>query len=367
MTTWVDFAEVRRRVKIDEVLLKMYGLGDTLKRRGNRLVGPCPIHPGADSPRAFHVDVEKGVYFCFSGCGGKGGNVIDLVSAIDRTTVREAALKLQAAFLNGGETSPPTGTQRSPNAAPPAPVPVAPDASTAATKPPAAEEEGNAPSALPNPPLALRLSLAHDHPYIAQRGLSLDTATTFGLGYCRRGMLRGMVALPVANSEDEIVGYVGRRLKPQDIEAFGKYRFPKNFRSDLLLFNLPRAVKNREEKSLIVVEGFFGAMMLHQLGFRNVVATMDCSLSETQALLLAAHASSVTLVFDGGTAGRAGTKAALELLSGKVRTRAIWLPDAAQPDTLPSRLVRWALRGATELDLSELSFSLATPSASQAT
>jgi DNA primase len=77
VTEWIDFAEVRAKVSLEAVLLEMYGLGDRLKRQGKKLFGPCPIHQG-DSPRAFQVDLEKNVYFCFSGCR-KGGNAIDFV------------------------------------------------------------------------------------------------------------------------------------------------------------------------------------------------------------------------------------------------------------------------------------------------
>ncbi len=66
---WVEFKEIKRRVKLAEVL-EHYGLLDKLKRKGDNLVGPCPIHKGSN-PSQFHVSLSKNNYNCFGadGCG----------------------------------------------------------------------------------------------------------------------------------------------------------------------------------------------------------------------------------------------------------------------------------------------------------
>ena len=55
MGPWIDFHELRRRVTLEDVVFRFYGI-DTLERDGQKLVGPCPVH-GGDSPRAFHADL----------------------------------------------------------------------------------------------------------------------------------------------------------------------------------------------------------------------------------------------------------------------------------------------------------------------
>src|ERR1041384_7186413 len=102
MPNWVNFAEIRAKVSLEDVLVRLYGL-TTLKREGDTLIGPCPVH-GRDSPRAFHADVVKNVWHCFSRCQG-GGNQLDLVAKKEGIGIREAALKLQAMFL--GDAGPP--------------------------------------------------------------------------------------------------------------------------------------------------------------------------------------------------------------------------------------------------------------------
>lgn len=368
MTVWLDFTEIRAKVSLEDVLLTMYGLGDRLKRQGKKLVGPCPIHQG-DSPRAFQADLEKGVYFCFSGCGRKGGNAIDFVMAMDRISVREAALKLHAEFIAPHEGAPVTGPK---SVRPPAP-PKALPGSTPATrqraatertppseKEPAVNDDEEAASGGPaNPPLALRLELAPDHPHILkERGLSLETAKAWGIGYCRRGMLRSMIAIPIHNEDAELIAFAGRRLKPQDIAEFGKYRFPKNFKRDLVLFNLHRVRKLPPEHGVILVEGFFATIALSERGLRNAVASMGCSLSEAQADLLSECAAHVTILYDGDPSGRGGADDALALLEARgVSSGIVRLPESWKPEHAPARLLRWAVQGVRLLGLRELVFT----------
>jgi len=76
-----------------------------------------------------------------------------------------------------------------------------------------------------------------------------------------------------------------------------RYRFPARFRKSIVLFNLHRAVACGD--SVIVVEGFFDAVNVHQAGLPCVVAPMGCSLSRRQEELLQQHFREVVLLLDG--------------------------------------------------------------------
>ena len=340
MTDWVDFKELKARVSIEDVLLRYYELPNLVRERTS-LIGPCPVH-GGDSPRAFHADLERNLWHCFSGCK-TGGNQLDLVSKKEGISVREAALRLLAAFppipRNGTATPGPVPTATSPpprTVAPPKDLPVVPP------------EPGR------NPPLSLTLALLGDHPHlVTDRGLTSDTVNAFGVGYCPRGILAGMIAIPIHDEHAQLVAYAGRRLKPQDVREHGKYKFPKGFKKELVVFNLHR-VKTRE--TVIVVEGFFSAMLLHQMGFMNVVAVMGSSLSTAQADLLVTFAE-VFVLFDGDEAGRVGAAAAVELLGSRTIVRLIELPEGFEPESASARMLRWAFTGMTVLDLSRVSFA----------
>jgi len=53
-----------------------------------------------------------------------------------------------------------------------------------------------------------------------------------------------------------------------------------------VVYNLHRAKDHAKDQGLIVVEGFFDCMRLHQAGIPNVVALMGSSLSVEQEALL---------------------------------------------------------------------------------
>jgi DNA primase len=282
MSQWINFAEIRAKVSLEDVMVRMYGITN-FKRDGDKLVGPCPVH-GGDSPRAFHADLTKNVWHCFSKCQ-KGGNQLDFVAAKENISIRDAALKVQAFFLSG-ETprrEAPPSAEKEANRAP-------------ASRPTAKKEEEDPES---NEPLSVKLDLKPDHPHLMEeRKLKLETTKHFAVGYCSRGIMRGTIAIPIHDQEGELVAYAGRRLKPSDIREFGKYKLPKGFRKELVLYNLHRAKEHQAEKGLILVEGFFTVLKLYEAGFPNVVAAMGCELSDAQARLLH-DAKEVILLLDG--------------------------------------------------------------------
>ena len=365
MVDWIDFAEIRARVSLEDVLLGMYQLGERLKRSGKKLIGPCPIH-GGDNPRAFQADLEKNVWYCHTGCH-RGGNALDLVSALERFPIRDAALKLHAAYLAAGApvaAPPPPRATAKPGSAPRAPPTgdVPPPRTPAQSAPTSASsEEGaaeEAPEGSVNPPLSIKLTLSHDHPHLLkERGLSLETVTAFNVGYCARGLLRGMIAFPIRDEDGDLVAYAGRRLKSADIREHGKYRFPKNFRKELVLYNLDRVKAIAGKEGIVLLEGFFSVLALSERGIPNAVASMGCTLSEAQADLLAEYAPHVAILYDGDDAGRGGSLQAQELLEKRnVPSTRILLPEGTEPEGHSGRLLRWAVSGARLLNLRELAF-----------
>ncbi len=82
------FSHLKRFVSIERVLTAR-GLITSLKQRGQRLIGPCPVHHG-DNPQAFVVDRPKNLWHCFTRCGG-GGDVVKLVQRMDHCNYPEVA------------------------------------------------------------------------------------------------------------------------------------------------------------------------------------------------------------------------------------------------------------------------------------
>jgi len=184
-------------------------------------------------------------------------------------------------------------------------VPAAKPAARPAAVPKAAPE-----SNVPNPPLKFRLDkLERSHPYLTeQRKLTPETIVDFGIGFCSKGMMADRIAIPIHNVKGEVVAYAGRFVG-EPPEGTPKYKLPPGFRKSQELFNLDRAIKEPADKPLLIVEGFFDAMKIHDHGYRKVVAIMGATLSSAQEELIRQHttrASHVIVMLDENEAGQAG-------------------------------------------------------------
>ena len=101
---WVDFKAIKAAVTMQMVLDHYKVLG--LKRVGDELRGPCPIHKGATNTKDLSVNLTKNAFKCFSDACKARGNVLDFVAAMEKCEVRDAALKLEAWFKIGDTDDP---------------------------------------------------------------------------------------------------------------------------------------------------------------------------------------------------------------------------------------------------------------------
>jgi 5S rRNA maturation endonuclease (ribonuclease M5) len=199
----------------------------------------------------------------------------------------------------------------------------------------------------PNPPLKFRLDkLERDHPYLTERGLTQETIIDFGVGFCAKGMMAERIAIPIHNPEGNVVAYAGR-WPGEPAEDTPKYKLPQGFRKSLELFNIDRASKEPAEMPLIIVEGFFDAMKLHQHGCRKVVALMGSTMSPAQEELIRRHTDRrghVIVMLDEDEAGRAGREDIAVRLSRFVFVKVhTFEKDGEQPENLSAADVGFLL------------------------
>jgi len=335
MSRWVDFKTVRESVDFSQVL-QDYGVEVTIK--GNQAMGFCPLpdHKGRSKAqsKSFSVNLGKGIFQCF-GCQAKG-NVLDFAALMegldpdDTAQFRQAALMLQDRYLGEGEPQQKTSAPKKD-----APVEVA------------VEPETDQDAALPrvvNTPMDFELKkLDSDHAYLRDRGLTRETIEYFGIGYCKQGLMSGRIAIPLHDAEGRLIGYAGRLVDDKKISAdVPKYKLPGPrerdgtvyvFSKSEFLFN---GFRFREPlDALIVVEGFFGAMSLHQAGRSNVVALMGASCSKHQAELLIGlvkPSGHVWVMPDGDAAGEKCAESVLATVASARFVRWIRLSDGKQPE-----------------------------------
>lgn len=295
---WMDFAAVKARVSIGE-LLAWHGLA--IPAQAVKWRGRCPVH-GGQGEQSFHVHLSRNVFHCFA-CGANG-DVLDLAVALEGGTLAQAARRLDDRF-----SSSPSRWPVQPQCAP---------GVRTVTK-------GRQRLA----PLRFQLKgVRPDHPWIASRGIHPETAAVFGVGvYSGRGLMRNRCVIPIHDDQGRLVAYAGRSLG----QAQPRYLFPSGFAKSGALFNFHRASAECGH-AVIVVEGFFDCMRVWQAGHRATVALMGVAMSQDQQLLLTSRFRRVVLMLDGDDAGRNAARKLAARLRPYVEVRLVHLPEGSQPD-----------------------------------
>ena len=307
---WVDFREVKDAVSMADLLLH-YKV-DWLRRcRPGQLHGRCPIHHG-NREDAFHVSLSKNAFQCFA-CQAHG-NTLDFVAAMEQCSVREAARRLAYRFTIA-------------------------DGASAATvgETPAENSHWLGKNKGDNRPLPFILhGIDGAHPYLQARGILAATAACYGVGfYSGRGLMRGRVVIPIHDVQGRLVAYAGRALDSTP----PKYRLPAGFRKSRVLFNFHRAAAV-EQAAVVVVEGYFDCLKVHQAGYRSVVALMGTALSALPEKLLRERFRRVVLMLDGDRSGREATERIAAQLAGKCSLQLVMVPDGKQPDQMEGEEIR---------------------------
>ena len=100
-TEWVDFRLIKAMVTM-QMVLDRYSI--PLKASGHELRGKCPIHRGSNN-KHFTANISKNVFKCFFAECGAHGNILDFVAAMEKCSVRDAAVKLRDWFQVGDTTA----------------------------------------------------------------------------------------------------------------------------------------------------------------------------------------------------------------------------------------------------------------------
>jgi DNA primase len=225
--------------------------------------------------------------------------------------------------------------------------------------------------------------------YLRERGLNDDTIRTFGLGYASGGnrllqylqgeseqdlqaagvisisddgrpfdFFRDRVLFPIRDVQGRTIAFGGRSLEDGAVPKYLNSRDTLLFHKQETLFAHDQARRAMgQERQAVIVEGYMDALMAHQHGFRNVVATLGTALTEHHVRLLRRQVDDIVFALDPDAAGQAATERALRVAdeslrtsvtpvlganrrqqrfvaSRSVRLRVLTLPDSKDPDEL---------------------------------
>ncbi len=340
---FVSFDEVKAKVPIPDVL-QVLGVASRFEQRNGAFVGVCPfpshVHGPSPNGEQFRINLVDGslwMWRCWGDCKASG-NVVQFVMRFLGLSAEHVRFWFAEHFgerLNLGRSR---GEGRA-SKAPPAEIKVAGEvpqkpqpAGLKTTEMKLSEESAE------YKPIRFKLDLDPNGPYLAERGIKVETARRYGVGVARKGMMAGYVAMPVWDFPKGKfpVGYMGR-WPGEDFDAGQgrpRYKLPPNFPKQRCLFGINEALEGTDGKPLIVVEGGLGALHCVQNGFPATVSTLGSSLGDEQADLLIRTGRPIVLMFDGDESGRVGTQAAIAKLAGRTFVRAVGIEDGRQPDDL---------------------------------
>ncbi len=190
----------------------------------------------------------------------------------------------------------------------------------------------------------------------AKRGATAAELEAVGLTTDRGGgrgaydRFRARVIFPIRDANGKVTGLGGRVLPGGDDADHGpKYlntAATSLFDKSRTLYLIDKAkAAIRKSGTAVLVEGYTDALMAHQSGFENVVASMGTALTPAQVALLLRYGSKILLAYDVDAAGaKAGAFGATELLRlvadlgrseggpSLVDVGIVQLPDGKDPD-----------------------------------
>ena len=174
----------------------------------------------------------------------------------------------------------------------------------------------------------LLLSKGYDKNEIIDVGLCGDAD---GFTY---DTFRNRIMFPLHDLDGNVVGFSGRIYSGEKESKYVNSKESVIFKKGKLLYNYHRAINYaREEKQIIVVEGFMDVIRLYTIGIKNVVATMGTAITKEHASLIRRLSKNVVLCFDGDKAGEKATISALEELEKiGLKPKIIRLEDDLDPD-----------------------------------
>jgi DNA primase len=342
-------SEIRDRSSILEVVSDYV----TLKKAGKNHRGLCPFH--SEKTPSFMVNEEKQIFHCF-GCG-EGGDVFTFLMKVGHFSFPQAVEELAKRYgvkLPSRELS---TTQKK-----------------EMDKREALFQINQIASEYFHDLLTKRREGEEGRRYLSQRGISQEVIAEHRLGYStdrwdglvrylqekkvslemawelglifpkkkvgdstlREGWydaFRGRILFPIFDLHQRIVGFGGRVIR----EGQPKYlNSPESsiYHKGEILYGLHVAKRYAAEKDCVmIVEGYFDLLTLHQYGLKHSVATLGTALTTQHIRTLKRYTKNLITIFDADQAGIQATLRSLPLfLEEEVVGKTIALPRGEDPD-----------------------------------
>ncbi len=144
------------------------------------------------------------------------------------------------------------------------------------------------------------------------------------------------VIIPIISNSNKVFGF-GARTTGDDMPKYINSSETKIFKKKNILFNESCILKNNEKK-IIITEGYFDVIKMHQNGIKNVVAPLGTAINHEKIIEIVKRGFECIICLDGDTAGR---NSMLRLLDNLIKdnnfdlgVKFVLLPKDADPDQL---------------------------------
>lgn len=344
--------EVKQRVDITEIISEYV----VLKKQGKNLVGLCPFHD--EKSPSFSVSQSKQLYYCF-GCGA-GGNGIKFLMELGKQSFSEVVLDLARRYQIPLKTLDPQQRQELQK--------------QLSLKEQLYEILAVATSFYQHALNQTQGEIAA-HYLKDKRQLLAETIQEFKLGYAPSGwetlyrylveqkrypvalveqaglikprqngsgyydQFRERLMIPILDIQGRVIGFGSRTLgndEPKYLNSPETLLFDKS--KTLYALDKARQAIIKEDQ-VIVVEGYFDAIALHEQGIKNVVASLGTAFNQIQLKQLLRYTESKQVIFnfDADQAGKKATQRAITeistlVYSGQVNLKILNLPQGKDAD-----------------------------------
>ena len=336
-------SEIRDRASLLEVVSDYV----SLKKAGKNHKGLCPFH--SEKTPSFMVNEEKQIFHCF-GCG-EGGDVFTFLMKVAHLSFPQSIEELAKRYgvqLPSKEFSP---VQKKEMAKREALFQINQIASEYFHDLLTVRREGGeAKRYLSQREIKeeivkeYRLGCSLDRwdglvQHLLEKKVSLELAWELGLIFPKKkegwyDAFRGRIIFPIFDLHQRVVGFGGRVFRGGEPKY---YNSPESsiYHKGEILYGLHVARRYTASKDCVIIaEGYFDLLTLHQHGLKHSVATLGTALTTQHIRTLKRYTTNLITVFDADPAGIQASLRSLPLfLEEEVSGKTVLLPKGEDPDS----------------------------------
>jgi DNA primase len=307
-----------------------------VKRKGSDVFVVCPFH--SEKTPSLHVEPERGVFYCH-GCGASG-DIFTIPMKLEGLGFIDAVQYVADRFN----------------------INVDNDLGDEENK---VREDMRAALQVAFDYFHYSISNSPASEYLADRKISEQSIRDWGLGYCPssssdlvsqlrdRGLVdaavsagvirisRGLptcvfserVIFPIRNKIGQLVSFAGRDITGNAKAKYINGKETTLYRKSNVLFGIQKAIPAiREWSRVILVEGYFDVIALHQAEITESVAACGTALTKDHIKLFSKLTDKALCFFDSDDAGRRAASKALPMLAkNNIDSLMVNLPDGMDP------------------------------------